>query len=372
MKSPGDQKVTWVELFFDLVFVFAVTQVVVLLEHDLSGRTIVQAILIFWLIWWSWTQFTWTLNLMDTTHSFVQFITLVTTAVAFLMATTIPRAFGGRALWFAIPYVLTRVIGLSLQIKIADTQKQKDAVRIWLFGSLGGLTSVVVGGFVGGDLQYVFWILTIILDFIAAILGARGGGWELYPEHFSERHGLIMIIALGESLIVAAGGLVNEEFNLRVIGIGMLALAMICALWWSYFVKTQPILEHAMGITPAVERGKLARDAFSLFHFPMLAGIISYTLAVDSAIAHPTSNQLTDEARMALAVGLLLFIGGTALAVLRASGEIMIGRIVLILILSFVIFVGIIPIHELWLGFIGVLTIVIFEQVSPPRLGSAD
>src|SRR5688500_8944320 len=112
--SPEDQKVTFVELFFDLVFVFSVTQVVGLLHDGLSWIAVGQAILVFWLVWWAWTQFTWALNAADTTHHLVALATLAATAVAFFMAVVVPDAFQARALWFAIPYVLVRVIGLAL------------------------------------------------------------------------------------------------------------------------------------------------------------------------------------------------------------------------------------------------------------------
>ena len=115
LTSPEDQTVTFVELFFDLVFVFSVTQVVGLLHDGLNWLVVGQAILVFWLVWWAWTQFTWTLNAADTTHTWVQIGTLAATSVAFFMAVALPQAFGDRALWFALTYILVRVIGLSLQ-----------------------------------------------------------------------------------------------------------------------------------------------------------------------------------------------------------------------------------------------------------------
>ena len=117
--SPEDQRVTFVELFFDLVFVFSVTQVVGLLHHHLDWTGVGQTILVFWLVWWGWTQFTWALNAADTTHPSVELATLVATAVAFFMAAGIPNAFSGGALWFAIPYVLVRVIGLGLYVRVS-------------------------------------------------------------------------------------------------------------------------------------------------------------------------------------------------------------------------------------------------------------
>lgn len=114
--SPEDQSATFIELFFDLVFVFSVTQVVSLLHHDLSWTGVGQALLVFWLVWWAWTQFTWTLNAADTTHHGVGLATLAATSVVFFMAVALPDAFHGEALRFAVPYALVRLIGLTLQL----------------------------------------------------------------------------------------------------------------------------------------------------------------------------------------------------------------------------------------------------------------
>ena len=130
ISSPEDQSVTFVELFFDLVFVFSVTQVVGLLHGGLDWTVVGQAILVFWLVWWAWSQFTWALNAADTTHPFVQLGTLLATAVAFFMAVALPDAFGERALWFAVAYVLVRVIGLVLYAWVAsEDSAQQAAVR---------------------------------------------------------------------------------------------------------------------------------------------------------------------------------------------------------------------------------------------------
>ena len=119
LHAPEGQTVTFVELFFDLVFVFAVTQVTTVTAEHLDLQGIWRGVLVFWLIWWAWTQFTWTLNPADTRHVVVQVVTLLATATAFVMAASVALAFGDEALWFAIPYVVGRVMGLGLQVRIA-------------------------------------------------------------------------------------------------------------------------------------------------------------------------------------------------------------------------------------------------------------
>lgn len=315
--SPENQRVTFVELFFDLVFVFAVTQTVSLLHHGLDWLAIGQAVLVFWLVWWAWTQFTWALNAADTTHQIVELGTLVATAVTFFMAVALPDAFHGRALAFAVPYVLVRVIGLTLYTWVAsENPTQRAAVRTFALVSVGGLVTVILGALVGGDMQYVFWGLTILLDVIAAAVGGQSEGWNLYPEHFAERHGLFVIIALGETLIVAAA---------------VLAVAITCGLWWTYFVRTKPVLDHAFEHSAGAVQSTMGRDVFSLIHFPMLCGVIAYAVAIEEAVAHP-GDPLHTEVQLALAVGMALFVGGMALAMWRATRRLLLPRVIVMLV----------------------------------------
>ena len=140
--SPHDQSATFVELFFDLVFVFGITQVVGLLHHHLTWAGAGQAILVFWLVWWAWSQFTWALNAADREHPWIELSTLVATAVAFFMAVAVPEAFRGGALWFAVPYIVVRVIGLSIYILVMRPEAfgRPGRGRRWGFPTWGGGT----------------------------------------------------------------------------------------------------------------------------------------------------------------------------------------------------------------------------------------
>ncbi|HET9371772.1 MAG TPA: low temperature requirement protein A [Vicinamibacterales bacterium] len=299
--SPDDQRVTFVELFFDLVFVFCVTQVVTLLHGHVDARSAGSALLVFWLVWWAWTQFTWALNAANTDHPRVQLTTLLATAVAFLLAVGIPRALADGALWFAVSYVLLRVIGLLVYYWVAwGDPLQRRAVRVFALISAGGLAAVLAGGLAGGSAQYVLWGTAIVLDLIAAGIGGALEGWNLHPDHFVERHGLIVIIALGETLIVAASGLVDAPRTLAATMTGVLAVALTCGLWWSYFRHSRSTFEHELAASEGNTRSRLARDVFSVMHFPMLCGVIAMAAATEAALAHPDLPLATD-LRMALA-----------------------------------------------------------------------
>ena len=317
--SPHDQRVTFVELFFDLVFVFAVTQLVRIVHHHPGVVGGGQAVLLFWLVWWGWTQFTWALNAADTTHPMVELSTLLATAVAFFMAVAIPGAFEGRALWFAVPYVAVRLIGLQVYGKVAHAadRKQHAAVRVFTYASIFGLAAVLVGAWLGGTWQLGFWAGAILLDLWAARVGARQEGWNLHPEHFAERHALFVIIALGESLIVAAAGVAGSDWTPVRISVAVLSVAVTCALWWAYFPRAKPQLDHALEHAEGVTQSRLARDVFSLIHFPLILGIVAYAAAVEEALAHP-GEPLAPVWRWSLAVGLILYLGSMAAALLRA------------------------------------------------------
>ncbi len=361
--SPDDQSATFIELFFDLVFVFSVTQIVGLLHDGLTWINIGQALIIFWLVWWAWTQFTWALNAADTTNSLVELGTLLATGVAFIMAIALPAAFEARALWFAAAYIIVRLIGLVIYYWVAQSdEQQRVAVRSFTLFSLSGFLAVLLGAFTGGVLQYVFWGLAIVLDVTAAQKGAQVEGWNIRPDHFGERHGLFTIIALGETLIVAAASVTGAEWTSTLITVSMLAVATTCALWWSYFVRTKPLIDAKLEAVSGVEQSSTARDAYTLLHFPMMCGIVAYAIAIEEAIAHPLE-PLPLTGRLALALGLWLFVGGMGLAVLRATARVLWLRLGLITVAAvLIVALPSAPLVTLSVALATLLAIVVLEQ----------
>lgn len=358
----------FVELFFDLVFVYSVTQVVGLLHHEFNWTGVGQAVLVFWLVWWAWSQFTWALNAANTEHHHIQFWTLATTAVAFFMAVALPDAFHGGSLAFAIPYVLVRVIGLSLYSWVAwEHPTQRMAVRTFALVSVGGLAAVIAGGIVGGMAQYGLWGFAILLDVVAAAIATQQDGWDLNPEHFGERHGLFVIIALGETLIVAAGGLAGAAWTGTTITVAMLAVATSCALWWTYFPNSKPTLEEALAKQTGVTQATMARDVFSLMHFPMLCGVIAYAVAIEAIVTHPT-DPLSFGGRLALALGLVLFVGGMAAAMWRATCGRLVPRVLIVTVTGLLVVVvgGVPPLASLAIAFAGVAAIALIEHRADP------
>jgi len=329
LHAPEAHAVTFVELFFDLVFVYAVTQVTVLTVEHLTPSGVARSVLVFWLIWWAWTQFTWTLNPADTTRTVVRVLTLLAAAVAFVMAASVTRAFGSEVWWFVVPYLIVRLIGLGLQLRI-DVERQDDhrsAIWSWVGISLLGLALVLVGGVVDTPARYVAWTAAIAFDLIAA---SRGGGrhdWELSPAHFCERHGLFVIIAIGESLIVTAAAVSGEDRTAPLVADVAAALAVACLLWWTYFGWLKDDLERGFERAPARQVGAVARDAFSFGHFPLICGIIGFAVAIEEIAHHPNQVPPT-EVTVALGAGIALFVAMSAFAVWRTGRRVVGPRLV--------------------------------------------
>lgn len=373
--APEDQSVTFVELFFDLVFVFSVTQVASLLHHHLDWTGLGEAVLVFWLVWWAWSQFTWALNAADTTHTAVELGTLFATGVAFFMAVALPGAFSGDAIWFAAPYVLVRLIGLALYIRVAwaADASQHAAVRTFALMSVGGLAAVLAGAIAGGTTLYWLWGLAILLDVIAAMVGGKAEGWNIHPDHFAERHGLFVIIALGESLIVAAGGLAGAEISPNVLAVGAFAVATSCALWWSHFGWAKTALDRELERVRGADRSKLARDAYSLLHFPMILGVIGVAVALEEIVLHP-ADPLDLANRLALGLGIALFTGSMALALWRATGRLPVVRLLLAgaTAVGVVAAWGILPAPTLAIAFGGVAVLTALEHRAHLTVATLD
>lgn len=365
----GDQPVSFVELFFDLVFVYAITQVVHLMHGAFDWAHVGKAILVFWLVWWAWTQFTWALNAADTNNHLVQLATLVATAIAFFMAVSVPESFAKSSWWFAIAYVGGRSIGLTIYLWVTwQDPGMRSAVRTFSIFSIAGLIAVLVGGYLGGKIQIWCGVLAILADVIAALIGARSDSWKLHTGHFSERHGLFIIIALGETLIIAASAVSEQFFNGRLLIVSLLSVGITCCMWWLYFFRTKEKLEHAMASKSGSARSELGRDVYSLIHFPILCGLIIYAFAIEEAMLHP-KDVMSLSTRVALALGIFIYSVGICLAGLRAHGILNYTRVVLTAITSLLIYflTDLQTITTMSIAFICLFAICIIEEVLPVR-----
>ena len=368
IRTSDPQPVTFVELFFDLVFVFAVTQLTVLTVHDLTPGGVLRSILLGWLIWWAWTQFTWTLNPADTTHPGVRVMTLAATGVALVMAASVTRAFADDALWFAVPYVIVRALGLGLQVRVDHERVDAShtVVVAWTALSMIGLALVLAGAVVDPSPRPWFWLLAVIADVVAAAWAGRGASWDLNPSHIAERHGLFVIIAIGESLIVAGTAVASAERTLALASAAVVTIVVASLLWWTYFGWLQEALDHRYSACPPDRLGPLARDAFSLAHFPLIGGIVGFAVAIELIAAHP--DQPAPGGVMAsLGIGIALFVACSALSLRLLGGPILLPRLLILLVMLVLLaLVGAMPpVLPLAVVAAALLAIVLIEGAGP-------
>ncbi len=375
LHAPEEQAVTFVELFFDLVFVFAVTQVTVLTAHHLDAPGVGRSLVLFWLIWWAWTQFTWTLSPADTQHTVVRATTLAATGAAFIMAASVPRAFEDDPMWFAVPYVLIRVLGIGLQVRVDHEQAHEGQgiSMLWVYVSIVGLAVVLIGANVDEPVRTWVWVGAIGVDFLAAGLAGRGAVWDLHPGHFSERHGLFVIIALGESLIVAGTAVAGDDRTTDLVVAAGACLVVACLLWWTYFGWLKEALEEEFSKVSATDLGGAARDAYSLIHFPLICGIIGFAVAVEEILLHPDRPAETAVVT-SLVVGIGLFIGASALSYWRISRQVLTARLVIVAVTLGVVAIlaDADPVWPLTAVAVGLLAIVVTEEVTIHEETAAD
>ncbi len=264
------------ELFFDLVFVIAFTQCTALMAHDPSWGGLLRGVVVLAVVWWAWVCFAWLTSQVDPEEGSVRIIMLLVMVPLLMMCFAIPEAFGDRGLWFASAYGVVRLGHVALFL---IGSRDDPALRRWVVIGLSITTGVVVASLVVASLVQPEWLKVLLwLVAIAADWGlpAKYGvdRWRLVPGHFAERHNLIIILALGESVIALSVG-ATVELDPTVALVGALGIGLAAALWWIYFdvvaLVTARRLERA---TPGQERNRLARDSYSYLHFPMTAGII--------------------------------------------------------------------------------------------------
>jgi len=320
------------ELFFDLVFVLGFTQCTRLMEAQPSWTGIGRGVIVLAMLWWAWGGYAWLTSVVEPEEGSVRIAMLASMAGLLVVALSVPQAFGDRALGFAGAYGAVRIGHIALfLIASRDNIRLRKSVL-----SLGISTALAIGLLVGASFldgfpQAALWGIAILIDWGGpAIFGVEG--WQIVPAHFAERYNLIIILALGES-IVALGGGADIALTGPVIAAAVLGISLASALWWVYFDVVALVTERRLIRTKVGrERNALARDSYSYLHFPMVAGIVLGALGLHETLAHV--DQPLD------AVHAFALLGGTAIYLLahvalrlRNAHTINIERFVLALVL---------------------------------------
>ena len=328
-EAGEEQRATSLELFYDLVFVFAVTQVSRLLIHHLTWEGAGQALLVLLVVWWAWNYTTWVTNELDPESIAVRLVLIGVMLASLVMAVAIPRAFGDHALLFAGSYVAIQVgrhAFLTFGAAQAGTIERERSGRILAWFVVAGALWVS-GGIADGTARTVLWLAALVIDYAAPLAlywvpgrpRLTGSTWQVSTAHFAERFQLFIIIALGESIVdtgATTSGLDLDGARLATFGLAFLETA---ALWWLYFNYVVRIAQRRLELSE--DRTRLARDGYTYLHVVMVAGVIVSAVGQELTIAHPTQ-VLAGEEVAAVVAGPAIYLLAHALFRLRLAGSV--------------------------------------------------
>ncbi len=313
-------RVTYVELFFDLVFVFAITQIShTLLAHftPLGG---LQTAILFFAVWWVWIFTSWITNWLDPERTPVRIMLFVLMILGLLLSTSIPKAFESRGLAFALAFVAMQV-GRSaftfFSIPKSQPGWRMNLLRITCWLACSGVFWIA-GGFAEGQARLALWIAAVAIEYCGPAMRFRFPGlgatplddWEVEGGHMAERCALFIIIALGESIVVTGATFAETTWNVTTISAFVVALIGSIAMWWVYFhIGAEAGAEE---ISNSEQTGKLARLAYTYLHLPIVAGIVVSAVGDELLLAHPDGHS-DIKAILSMIGGPLLFLIGTIL-----------------------------------------------------------
>ncbi|MFI1914645.1 low temperature requirement protein A [Nocardia sp. NPDC020380] len=293
MSVSENASVTQLELFFDLVVVFAFTMVTDLAAHEISWLNMLRALVVLMLLWWAWIGYSWLGNVIKADEGIARVAMFIAMGGMFLIALTIPEAFhdlpGGwyGPLVFVIAYLVVRVVHLAGMLFASSEDEQlRGQVTRWAGGSLtiGGVL-LVIGALTSGTAQIVLWLAALAGDMLWTLFA--GNDWRLNSaSHFAERHGLIVIIALGESIVSIGVGVAGLPISWSIAVGSMLGLAVTALLWWAYFDVAAMVVEHQMQHAQGERRIQIARNCYTFWHFPMIIGIVALALGLKKVLTY--------------------------------------------------------------------------------------
>jgi low temperature requirement protein LtrA len=281
-----EQRVSPLELFFDLVFVFAFTQVTTVLSNNSTWSGLGHALLLLGALWWAWAAYAWLTNAVDPSDGLVLGTMMVAMAAMFVAALAVPEAFGRHGVVFGAAFFIVAVMQLALYALSA--RGDRDLLRAILRtapSAVAGAALILTAGFVHGGVKSLLWVVAIGIGFFGPLF-VDLSGWRVHPAHFVERHELIVIIAIGESLVAIGVGARGTGLGTGVIVAAVLGFVVAASFWLAYFdfftIRAQQLLTDRSGIP----RIALARDAYTYLHLPMVAGIVLFAFALETTIAH--------------------------------------------------------------------------------------
>jgi low temperature requirement protein LtrA len=317
--SPAEGRVAFVELFFDLVFVFAVTQLSHALAAHLTGRGALEAVVLLLAVWSVWVYTTWATSWLDTRHTAVRLLFFFLMAGGLVLSTSLPRAMSDRALAFGLAIALMQNVRNIFTVwAIGDdhvpSRRNFTRIQVWLV--LSGVVWIA-GAFAPPDARLVWWTGALLLEigspwwkyWTPGMGPSTLEDWQVSPQHFAERCGLFVIIALGESVLVTGATFAEQRWTAVNVAAFATAFAGSVAMWWVYFATTANAASEEF--EHATHTGELARAAYTYAHIPIVAGIILSAVGDEVLLAHPTGHTEPSHAAAVLGGPALFLVGST-------------------------------------------------------------
>jgi low temperature requirement protein LtrA len=342
-----DGTATTLELFFDLVFVFALTQVTAFMADKVSVHTTVRGVLVLAVVWWCWVGYSWLSNLVRADEGSPRVAMFVAMAAMFYIALAIPEAFddlpGGLPgpLVFALGYLVLRSVHVVLFLMVSggDAGLRRQVLR-FTPTMIGATALLLVAAQTSGTAQTLLWLAAVVADYGGTlVIGARG--WRLNSaRHFAERHGLIIIVALGESIVAIGVGVTGLPISWPIVVAAALGLTVAASLWWAYFDAAALLSERALSQARGDHRVALARTAYTYLHLPLIVGIVLTALGLKKVLEYVGDTEHHTLADKLYGVPLWAMYGGVALYLLahvafalRSYGVAKVQRLVLAAVL---------------------------------------
>jgi low temperature requirement protein LtrA len=302
-----EQRTTPLELFFDLVFVFAITQVTGFISADPTWTRLAQGLAILAVLWWAWVSYAWLANTAAPDEGAVRVVLLSAMAAMLVTSLAVPGAFGDDGLIFGVAYLIVRLLHLGAYVTVSRGDPQLRTVVGRLASTMlpaSGL--LVVAGALDGAAQALCWAGALAVDYGGLV--ARGvEGWRVVPGHFAERHGLIIIIALGESIVAIGVGAEGLGLDAGIIAGAVIGVVLASALWWAYFDVVAIVAERRFRGAASPEQVLIARDSYTYLHLPMVAGVVLAAVGVKKTLEH-VGDELQAVPATALCGGVALYL----------------------------------------------------------------
>jgi low temperature requirement protein LtrA len=280
-----ETEVTPLELFFDLVFVFALTQVTGFMSDDPTWAGVGRGLLILAALWWTWGAYAWLTNEIDPDEGSARLAMFAAMAAMFVAALAVPHAFDGDAVLFGLSYFAVRALHIVLFAEASPHVGVREATFRLARTAIPGPALLIVAGFADGWAEIALWLTALAIDYLGPyVFGVRG--FVVSAEHFAERYGLIVIIALGESIVAIGIGAAGIALGPTVVIAAILGVVLACALWWAYFDVVAVVARRKLMEARGHDRARMARDVFSYLHLPMFAGIVLVALGLKKVLAH--------------------------------------------------------------------------------------